>query len=324
MASTFLMNVFRRIAIVVFLMFATVANGLAQSCTFTIDDMNFGTVDLTLGTVFQTTGNLVATCSGLPFFEIRLCPSFDAGTGGVDASGDPRYMLNGLSQLNYNIFRNNSYTSVWGSRFWAPAPNPPSPRLTLSALGTGVRTRPVRAQIAAGQTGLPTGTYTSLFSGANTTIAYDYTIVGNCNAIGTNNAVQVPFTVSATNLGACTVSSSTLDFGASTLLLSNIDSTASVSVTCTNGTAYTVGLSDGGTGTGPTNRLMVNGGQQVQYGVYQDSGRSIAWGNTIGTNTVAGTGTGALQTITAYGRVPAQTTPAAATYTDTIVVTLTY
>jgi len=48
------------------------------------------------------------------------------------------------------------------------------------------------------------------------------------------------------------------------------------------------------------------------------------WGNTVGTNTVAGTGTGNSQSLTVYGNVPAQATPPAATYNDTITVTVTY
>ncbi|EEF26199.1 conserved hypothetical protein [Ricinus communis] len=41
-------------------------------------------------------------------------------------------------------------------------------------------------------------------------------------------------------------------------------------------------------------------------------------------STVAGTGTGNAQLLTIYGRVPPQTTPSSGTYTDTVVVTLTY
>ncbi len=48
------------------------------------------------------------------------------------------------------------------------------------------------------------------------------------------------------------------------------------------------------------------------------------WGNTIGTDTVAGTGTGSNQSLTVYGRVPVQSTPVGATYTDTVIVTVTY
>jgi spore coat protein U-like protein len=57
---------------------------------------------------------------------------------------------------------------------------------------------------------------------------------------------------------------------------------------------------------------------------YTDSGRTIVWGNTVGTDTVSATGNGASQSYTVFGRVPAQTTPAPATYTDTITVTVTY
>jgi spore coat protein U-like protein len=58
--------------------------------------------------------------------------------------------------------------------------------------------------------------------------------------------------------------------------------------------------------------------------LYSDSGRTTNWGNTVGTDTVSGTGTGSAQSLTAYGRIPSQPTPAPATYSDTIVVTLTY
>ncbi len=54
-------------------------------------------------------------------------------------------------------------------------------------------------------------------------------------------------------------------------------------------------------------------------------GRSaMCRGNTVGTNTVSGTGSGAAQNFTVFGRVPSQTTPPPATYSDTIVTTVTY
>ena len=58
--------------------------------------------------------------------------------------------------------------------------------------------------------------------------------------------------------------------------------------------------------------------------LYSNSGRTVVWGNTVGTNTIAGTGNGSVHNLTVYGSVPAQTTPAAGTYTDTITVTVTY
>ena len=51
---------------------------------------------------------------------------------------------------------------------------------------------------------------------------------------------------------------------------------------------------------------------------------TVVWGNTVGTDTVAGTGNGASQAYTIRGRVPIQTTPAPGAYADTVTVTVTY
>jgi spore coat protein U-like protein len=88
---------------------------------------------------------------------------------------------------------------------------------------------------------------------------------------------------------------------------------------------YTLSLNGGNSGaTDPTQRKMTSGANQLTYGLYQNSARSSPWGSTAGSNTVGGTGTGASQVITIFGRVPAQTTPAPATYQDSVVVTVTY
>jgi spore coat protein U-like protein len=62
----------------------------------------------------------------------------------------------------------------------------------------------------------------------------------------------------------------------------------------------------------------------LTYSLYQDSGHATVWGNTIGTNTVTGTGTGIAQTLTVYGQIPATQYAAPGAYTDTVNVTLTY
>lgn len=63
----------------------------------------------------------------------------------------------------------------------------------------------------------------------------------------------------------------------------------------------------------------------MTYGLYKDAARSQPWGDaTTPGSTVAGAGNGLVQQLTVYGRVPPQTTPSPGTYTDTVVVTLTY
>ena len=145
---------------------------------------------------------------------------------------------------------------------------------------------------------------------------------------GTSHAASTTttFAVQATITATCTINSaSTLNFGTLGVLASNTDQTSTLQVTCTNTTPYNIGL-DVGTGSGATVavRKLTSGGATVNYTLYSDSGRSTLWGNTVSTDTVAGTGNGTAQSFTVYGRIPTQTTPAPGNYTDTITVTVTY
>jgi spore coat protein U-like protein len=69
---------------------------------------------------------------------------------------------------------------------------------------------------------------------------------------------------------------------------------------------------------------MTSGANTVTYSLYTSAARTVVWGNTVGTDTVSGSGSGLGRSYTVYGRVPSQTVPPPATYTDTIVVTVTY
>ena len=133
---------------------------------------------------------------------------------------------------------------------------------------------------------------------------------------------QVQVAITAT----CTINSaSTLNFGSQGILSANVDQTSTIQVQCTNTTPYNIGL-DAGTGSGATVavRKLTSGGNTVNYTLYSDSGRTTVWGNTVSTDTVAGTGNGSAQSYTVYGRIPTQSTPAPGNYADTITVTVTY
>ncbi|MOA07676.1 Spore Coat Protein U domain protein [compost metagenome] len=95
---------------------------------------------------------------------------------------------------------------------------------------------------------------------------------------------------------------------------------------CTASTPFSLGLSAGaGSGATVANRLMTSpAGATISYSLYTTAAHSTVWGNTVGTDRQTGTGTGAPQTFTVYGRVPAQTTPAVGVYTDTVTATLNY
>jgi spore coat protein U-like protein len=133
-------------------------------------------------------------------------------------------------------------------------------------------------------------------------------------------------TSQATPAATCTINSAaTLNFGSPGLLGANVDQTLPIQVTCTKTTPYNIGL-DAGTGSGATvaTRRMTGGAATVVYSLYSDSAHSTVWGGTVGTDTVAATGSGSRQNHTVYGRMLSQNAPALGTYTDTITVTVTY
>lgn len=134
------------------------------------------------------------------------------------------------------------------------------------------------------------------------------------------------FLVQLTITSSCTINSaSTLNFGSQGVLTAPVNQTSAIQVQCTNTTPYNIGL-DAGTATGATvtTRKMTNGAATVGYALYSDAGRTTNWGNAVGTDTVSGAGSGVSQSYTVYGQVPAQSTPAAGAYADTITVTVTY
>ena len=132
--------------------------------------------------------------------------------------------------------------------------------------------------------------------------------------------------MSITIQASCTLASTSgIAFGTSGVLAANVDATGSLSVQCTNTTPYVVSLDQGAaSGATTSTRKMTSGGSTVSYNLYRDSGRTQNWGNSAGVDTVAGTGSGSAQTLTVYGRVPAQSTPAPGNYSDTVNVTVTY
>jgi spore coat protein U-like protein len=298
----------------------------AQSCNFTISSLNFGSINLAANTPFTSTATYSASCTGTPSTTVRTCPNIDAGSGGT-SSGNPRFLLNGATQLNFNLFQDGAYASVWGSDLWAYAGSyaPPTIDVALNSSGNGSASQTLFGQISAGQPTLPAGLYSSSFAGAQTSIAYAYSTVGTCATIGTSHATTAPFSVTATNATICSVNAGNLNFGATGVLRAALDATSAITVTCTSAASYTVALDGGLSGaTDPAQRKMTQASEQITYGLYRDSGRTLPWGDSGGVNTVGGIGSGLAQTLTVYGRVPSQGTPSPGTYADTVVMTISY
>jgi spore coat protein U-like protein len=137
---------------------------------------------------------------------------------------------------------------------------------------------------------------------------------------------QTTFRVSARVQAVCDITASDLAFGNYTAQSGNpLLGTTQLIATCTPNTTYNVGLNEG-TSPGATvnQRRMVSGANVLNYQLYTDANRTTIWGNTAGTDTVAGTGTGVAVQHVVYGTVPAAQVVPAAEYADTITVRIYY
>lgn len=300
----------------------------AYSCSFSNTGVNFGNVNLNSGGFQTATGTFTAECTGTAGQTIRICPNFNTGSGGASSSGSPRYLTQLLTRMNYDLFRTNGVGQSWGSYTWPYSARPPAMSVTIGNNGFGSASQTIYGRLYNQQSTLPTGTFTSVFSGSHTQIDYGLAPSFNCSATLSARAQNVPFTVRTTNNSSCSVVSSTMDFGSRLELTSAIQAVNTITATCTIGTSYEIGLSNGSSGASvPANRKMlgtVTPSQSVKYQIYRDVLRTQVWGNTIGADTVSATSLGLPQVFVGYGLVPPQPTPSSQLYTDTVIVTVTY
>jgi spore coat protein U-like protein len=314
------------------------------TCTVAPSTLAFGPVTTTALRDASTTFNITCNTAGLAILgsaRVRLCVSIGDGSGGV-GQYLPRRMSSGSNTIQYQLYRDSARTLVWGATGNASVPNPLVIDLAYSVplLGGSLTQQiTVYGRVPAGQA-LTVGSYTSNFSGTATSIQYafnesiigDTTVPATCTTAvtGAKTAANAfPFSVTASVAPQCgTYVTSDLDFGtvAAATIASNRDQTTTIGLTCTNGTAWNIGLDNGQNANGSVRRMRLGSGasaRYVNYELYRDTGRSQRWGTTIGTDTRTGTGNGSAQTVTVFGRVPPQA-PAAGSYSDTVTVTITY
>jgi spore coat protein U-like protein len=264
---------------------------VAQLCSAgTVPTMNLGTYTGGQSTTGAGAGTI--TCNSGTKYTIAL----DKGLGAGATTTIRKMTLNGVT-LNYQLFQNSSDTLNWGNT-----------TDVLTGTGTGGNQNYTIFPLIPGGQYVPPGTYTD-------------TVTASVTDSGT---FSEPFTVTATVVAACTISAAALNFGTYSGLL--VNATSTLSITCTNTTSYNVGLSAGvAAGATVTNRSMTGPSSALLgYKLFSNSGLTTNWGNTVGTNTVAGTGNGALQPLSVYGQVPAAQYVRPGSYTDTITATITY
>ena len=289
----------------------------AQTCTFTISNMNFGSVSVVSGGAPTINATINGGCTN--YAATNICIGLGAGSGG--SSGNDRFMTGPSATLRYNFYQDGGRTIPWGSS--AATSLGGVPYRTLPGTPTFSYVATIYGRLQSGQSTAPLGSYNSSFSGVQAE-AYSLSSGTDCvngPRVGTQYAT---FAVQASVGSDCIVSATDLIFPTSTGLISAaIPGMSSLSVTCTSTTAYTVGLGNGATGTGPTTRKMTNGASSITYGLYRDSAFAQPWSAVAG-GMASGTGSGTTQTYTVYGRVAPSQSPPPGAYGDSVGITVTY
>lgn len=300
----------------------------ALLCSATGVSINYGTVDPLSGSPTDASGSLGISCTGVPSTTLRMC--IELAPGSFTGAGGQRAMAAGSSLTLHEVYTDAGRTNVlgsWGSvvSTYAPAPTGYQIDISLNILGNYSGSIPLYGRVFPGQTSLSPGSYFS--GGSNIGIRYGLSgvTVGDCPSGLLNLTTTVTASFSATVTSKCTVVSTPLNFGVAGTLNQVVDSSSTLTVLCTNGTPYSIALSAGlGAGATTSVRKMTGTGGTVSYALYQEATRTTVWGDATGVDTLSGTGTGTDQDLTVYGRVPIQATPSPGSYSDTIVVTVTY
>lgn len=128
--------------------------------------------------------------------------------------------------------------------------------------------------------------------------------------------------LSVAAFGACTVNTASVAFGNYDVFAgASTDSTGNISVSCDTSTSYSIALSAGSGSISA--RTLTGTGSTLYYNLYADPARTLVWGDgSGGSTTVSNTAISGSHTV--YGRIPAGQNVTAGTYTDTLVITVTF
>jgi spore coat protein U-like protein len=153
-------------------------------------------------------------------------------------------------------------------------------------------------------------------------------------AVSSDSRVEAASATSNLNVTAsvganCTISTATVAFPAYDPVVANAstndDGTGSVIITCTRGTAATIGLGLGANASGSQRRMKDATTDYLNYELYQDAGRATVWGTTgAGLLSPAAAPDKNPRTLTVYGRIPSAQDVPAGSYSDTVVATVNF
>lgn len=216
----------------------------------------------------------------------------NAGTRPWLGISTPWTMADGGSSLAFELYQDAARTAPW----------PTATRISVAS-GVGIHTVTIHGFLPPGQD-VPAGSY-------QTTLAVTMYTGGQ----GQNPGNAMPLVVSTSLARTCVIAAATLAFGSyDPLDPAPRDAQATIQVTCTRDTAYTVGLGPGDHAA--ATRQMANGAARLSYELYTDPARTTVWTTAA---PVGGTAPSAAPIpLVVHGRIPAGQAVAAGAYSDLV------
>jgi spore coat protein U-like protein len=301
-------------------------------------DVQFGSFDVLAGQAVTATGTASVTCTGgSPNTSYRFCANLRKGP---DASGSQRYMVlsGGSNLLAFNLYQDAAHAVPFGN--WIDPFLGGGLQADISTNSSGnisiSNQTVIYAVVPGSQQGVPPGSYQEYMASVSTQYLYYGTLTSaNIPCETGSSYLTVGFYVYATVNTNCNVgTSNTLAFGTASIVSHAATATGSISVQCTSGTPYAIGLDNGTHASGSQRRMYSAAtGGYVNYGIYVDANLTQPWSaatssttctNGAGTCYTAGVGSGAFQSVPVYGNVPQQPTVRAGSYSDTVTVSVYY
>lgn len=194
----------------------------------------------------------------------------------------------------------------------------------LTLLGSKRYTLPLYLRTVTGQT-VSAGTYQAVLA-----LNLYYSICAEGLIGCSNNQVgnlPLTLTVNMTVSNDCTaITAPAVAFGSAPVAKSFASISQSITVTCTKGYAYTLGIDNGANASGTTRRMASGTTNRLSYEIYKGSGTTSRWGSTGSERWASAISSavstdGTLRTFNYTAQVlPNQTTPPGGTYSDTLTI----
>lgn len=257
----------------------------------------------------------------------QVCLYIGAGSSSAEAGESRRSMTNyNGSYLYYDLFSDPIRTQLIG----APGSTPVYQMFTAVSPGAPQEVHaPIYGWVYPGQAvpathGFEEQQLQGLLRYRFSTSAFPKSEDCNTGGSGGGSTSFGSSGVYASYGNGCTVAATDLNFGQAIPPLLPLYEKSRISIQCSAGTPWKVGLSEGLNFDGNVRRMAGAGGF-VKYQLFQDESHSDVWGNDEISMFEGVTDAGGnVASITVFGEVPSQPDVKMGSYTDTVIVTLHY